>query len=648
MKRFAAIVGALGVLVGLLASPAAAVAGFGDVDGDDYWTDAVQWMVDHEITTGTGPGCFSPDDPVTRGQAAAFLWRMAGRPAVSTSHPFTDVTASWQTDAVSWMAVAGVTTGTSARTYSPSAVLTRGQFAALLHRLAGSPAAAPAPFADVDVLWQTMAVGWLSAAGITTGVDAARFAPDDIVTRGQLATFLYRFGGEPAVTVSGWAPPCAYPETGLRTSAADCAVRADASWSPVWFDLYYRDGPSVCARPVFVGPGRTIVVDAAHPLAADGNSGTETAPLATVVHAATVARAGDVVLVKGATYDDGPIKARADGVVFSAFPGHEGRVVVVRHGFDAHRVSNVILHGFTFRDMVDNAIIVSGPAARNIVIAANEVDGARYAALKVRGVFANDDPGDFDGVRDLLVIGNRFHDAVLESSEVISVGNGAVNVDIVANELSGGPSVDEKGHEGIAFKEGVRDSRIYGNDIYGLTNRGIHIDGGEYAWDALVADIEIFDNVTRGNGNQGLWVTTEGRGDVDGVYIHDNVAIDNATDGFLVYAHPDGEAAGGTVRNIVLEHNIAVGNGDEPWFGGFKVDSASATGVVLRDNISWANNGADMSGEATTVFDQNLCAADVCAVRRDPMIARLLPEVVLAPGSPAAGAASDGTDLGVR
>ena len=58
------------------ASPGASLAGFGDVEDARYFTAPVQWMVDDGITNGTSPTCFSPWDSVTRGQAAAFLWRM--------------------------------------------------------------------------------------------------------------------------------------------------------------------------------------------------------------------------------------------------------------------------------------------------------------------------------------------------------------------------------------------------------------------------------------------------------------------------------------------------------------------------------------------------------------------------------------------
>lgn len=183
-------------------APVAGVAGFGDVASGTYYTEAVQWMVDNEITMGTSPKCFSPADHVTRGQAAAFLWRMEGSPTPVGGHGFRDVEADWQQDPVAWMFNNGLTTGTSANTFSPADDLTRGQFAALLHRLEGKPAApAPDQFTDVVTPWQVTAVGWMLQQGITFGTSATTFDPDASITRGELATFLYRYRGSPAVSV---------------------------------------------------------------------------------------------------------------------------------------------------------------------------------------------------------------------------------------------------------------------------------------------------------------------------------------------------------------------------------------------------------------------------------------------------------------
>ncbi|MEM8705168.1 MAG: S-layer homology domain-containing protein [Actinomycetota bacterium] len=196
------------------AAPAAGVAGFGDVEDGRYFTTPVQWMVDEEITTGTSPSCFSPHRDVTRAEAAAFLWRMKGKPAAD-AHSFADVTKDWQQGPISWLAAEGITTGTTATTFSPDGTLTRGQFAALLHRLAGEPTGAPAhPFVDVVRGWQEAPVAWLFADGITTGTSDTEFSPDDPVTRGQIAAFLHRYQGSPAVTIDPSDPQCGRPTPG--------------------------------------------------------------------------------------------------------------------------------------------------------------------------------------------------------------------------------------------------------------------------------------------------------------------------------------------------------------------------------------------------------------------------------------------------
>lgn len=203
-----------------LSSPAASVAGFGDVPEQQFYTYAVQWMVDNNITTGTSATCFSPADPVTRGRAAAFMWRMEDELS-APAHPFSDISKSWQQGAVSWMYANGITTGTSSNTYSPNDTLTRGQLAALLYRLAGNPAGSPAhSFDDVVKSWQQDAVSWMSDQGITTGTGPLTFSPEDTVTRAQLATFFYRYKNKPPTTLDAFSPYCARPPAPFETFVA--------------------------------------------------------------------------------------------------------------------------------------------------------------------------------------------------------------------------------------------------------------------------------------------------------------------------------------------------------------------------------------------------------------------------------------------
>jgi len=238
------VVGWLGIatLTGSGTRSAGAIAGFGDVSEGRFFDRAVQWMVDSGITDGTEPGCFSPNESVTRGQAAAFLWRSSGRPP-APSHPFDDVERDWQQDAVAWMAANGITRGTSPHTFSPEEPVTRGQFAAFLWRLALRPPAPPHPFNDVERDWQQDAVAWLAAEEITVGTTAVTFSPDREVSRGEAATFLWRFRRRPPVVIDLTSVPCAraVPPEQLANpgDVKNCSDFATSDAAQAWFDRYF-------------------------------------------------------------------------------------------------------------------------------------------------------------------------------------------------------------------------------------------------------------------------------------------------------------------------------------------------------------------------------------------------------------------------
>ncbi len=93
------------------------------------------WASNTGITAGVSPTRFGTGETVTRAQAVTFLWRYAGRPAADGPNPFADVDpSSYFTEAVAWAYENGVTTGTSASTFTPNRLVTRVQFAAFLSR----------------------------------------------------------------------------------------------------------------------------------------------------------------------------------------------------------------------------------------------------------------------------------------------------------------------------------------------------------------------------------------------------------------------------------------------------------------------------------------------------------------------------------
>ena len=171
---------------------------FRDVSERDYYYDAVRWAAEQGITSGTSADLFSPSAPCTRAQMVTFLWRAAGSPNVGGALTFTDVADSaYYAPAVRWAASVGVTSGTGAGRFSPDDPCTRGQMAAFLYRWQQSPAASGSnPFADVaDSDYYYAAVLWAYQKGVTQGVSASAFAPSAPCTRGQMAMFLYQLKG---------------------------------------------------------------------------------------------------------------------------------------------------------------------------------------------------------------------------------------------------------------------------------------------------------------------------------------------------------------------------------------------------------------------------------------------------------------------
>ena len=162
-------------------------------------------LFDLEITVGTSPTTYSPDSFVTREQMAAFLariWRLLHPDAVpSEPMPFTDVDEdSFAFDDIRLLFELGITNGTSETTYSPDDPVTREQMAAFLARVWRLlfPGIDPVsidthPFDDVDEgSFAFDDISLIYAIEVTVGTSPTTYSPDDSVTREQMAAFLAR------------------------------------------------------------------------------------------------------------------------------------------------------------------------------------------------------------------------------------------------------------------------------------------------------------------------------------------------------------------------------------------------------------------------------------------------------------------------
>ena len=179
-------------------TPTTTTPEFSDVSAGSYYAEAVEWAVKKGITVGTSDTTFSPDDNCTREQMAMFLWKAAGSPEPKqTGNGFTDLPGGSTAKAMLWVAEQNITSGTSDTTFSPETTCTRAQMAAFLYRYAGSPAVSgTCAFADVSAeAYYHDAVLWCVHQSITAGTGGEKFSPDAPCTRGQMVTFLYRFLG---------------------------------------------------------------------------------------------------------------------------------------------------------------------------------------------------------------------------------------------------------------------------------------------------------------------------------------------------------------------------------------------------------------------------------------------------------------------
>ena len=168
---------------------------FLDVPVNAFYFDPVAWAVENGITSGATADSFNPNGQCQRGQIVTFLWRAAGCPIVEAENPFTDVKETdFYYNAVLWAVKEGITSGTSADTFSPFKTCSRAEVVTFLWRANGKPQVqGENPFADVtEADFYHDAVLWAAATGITAGVDATHFAPLSICNRAQVVTFLYR------------------------------------------------------------------------------------------------------------------------------------------------------------------------------------------------------------------------------------------------------------------------------------------------------------------------------------------------------------------------------------------------------------------------------------------------------------------------
>jgi 5'-nucleotidase / UDP-sugar diphosphatase len=178
---------------------------YNDVTAGDWFTPDVIYVTLTGLMNGTGDG-FSPNNNINRAQLVTVLYRMAGQPEVTGENPFTDVPdGQWYTDAVLWAAENNITDGTSETTFSPNNPLTREQMATFFYRFANFEAGEPievtgdlSGYTDADLVadYAVDAMTWAVGEGVISGIGNNTLAPDNTASRAQMATVLTRYTAE--------------------------------------------------------------------------------------------------------------------------------------------------------------------------------------------------------------------------------------------------------------------------------------------------------------------------------------------------------------------------------------------------------------------------------------------------------------------
>ncbi len=168
------------------------VGTFVDVPTSAWYAEPVKWAVDKKVTTGTSPTTFSPDTTCTKAQIITFIWRAMGEPMYTNPYKFTDVNyKDYYSIASQWAYEKGMV---DPGVFGADKLVTRADTVVYLWKMSGSPdVQTVSTFVDVSFdAPYAKAVAWAVQNGITSGTSATTFSPNDTCTRAHIVTFLQR------------------------------------------------------------------------------------------------------------------------------------------------------------------------------------------------------------------------------------------------------------------------------------------------------------------------------------------------------------------------------------------------------------------------------------------------------------------------
>ena len=175
---------------------------FTDVDESDWFYEDVAYVYENGLMNGVGEGLFGPEATTTRAMVVTILYRLEGEPTVTGDTPFTDLVAGqYYLDAVAWASTNDIVNGVTSTTFAPNDPITREQMAAILYRYAQykgmdtTDRGNLGSFADGNTVspYAVEALAWANAEGLINGVENNRLNPTGQAPRSQVAAILHRF-----------------------------------------------------------------------------------------------------------------------------------------------------------------------------------------------------------------------------------------------------------------------------------------------------------------------------------------------------------------------------------------------------------------------------------------------------------------------
>lgn len=192
------------VAVYQLGSEDLTVLPFTDVDSDDWFLAAVQYVYENGRMAGTSSTTFQPEVNLTRAMAAQVLYNLEGQPAVTGDTTFTDAAAAgdWAVKAITWAEQTGVVAGIGDGLFDPTANVTREEFAQMMYNYASykeydlTLEGDLSQFEDASAIsgWAETAMSWANGSGLINGHEATGLIdPAGTTTRAQAASIITNF-----------------------------------------------------------------------------------------------------------------------------------------------------------------------------------------------------------------------------------------------------------------------------------------------------------------------------------------------------------------------------------------------------------------------------------------------------------------------